>query len=91
MNGIIEVAADPGRTNARLFSFEVQHLAYETGLPEEISIERSAVGQQAAHVIGEHPEAEGPVPRDVLAAGDARSQSAAIPFFEQVQGEPTRA
>ncbi len=24
MNGIIEVAADPGRTNARLFSFEVQ-------------------------------------------------------------------
>ena len=39
VNGIIEVAADPGRTNARLFSFEVQHLAYETGLPEESEAE----------------------------------------------------
>src|SRR5438046_893852 len=55
VNGIIEVAADPGRTNARLFSFEVQHLAYETGLPEEISIERSAVGNQAVDIVGDHP------------------------------------
>src|SRR6266436_590012 len=55
VNGIIEVATDPGRTNARRFSFEVQHLAYETGLPEEISIERGAVGNQAVHVVGDHP------------------------------------
>src|SRR6202022_2473941 len=34
---------------------------------------------------------EGPISRDVLTAGGARSQSAAVPFFEQVQREPTRA
>src|SRR5262249_36863530 len=33
----------------------------------------------------------GPISRDVLTAGDTRSQSAAVPFFEQVQREPTRA
>jgi hypothetical protein len=91
VNEIIEVAPDPGRTDARLFRFEVQHVADKTGLPEEISIERSAVGHQAAHVIRDHPEAEGPIPRDVLAAGKARSLSAVVPFFEQVQGKATRA
>src|ERR1022692_1110637 len=85
VNRIIEVAADPGRTNARLFRLEVQHLAHETGLPEEISVEAGAVGNKAVHVFGDHPKAEGPVPRDVLTAGDARGQSAAVPFFEQVQ------
>src|ERR1039458_8637342 len=85
VNRIIEVAADPGRTNARLFCLEVQHLAHETGLPEEISVEAGAVRTQAVHVFGDHPKAEGPVPRDVLTAGDARGQSAAVPFFEQVQ------
>src|ERR1019366_3555905 len=38
VNRIIEVAADPGRTNARLLRLEVQHLAHESGLPEEISV-----------------------------------------------------
>src|ERR1022692_1114273 len=85
VNRIIEVAADPGRTNTRLFRLEVQHLAHETGLPEEISVEAGATGNKAVHVFGDHPKAEGPVPRDVLTAGDARGQSAAVPFFEQVQ------
>src|ERR1039458_7159204 len=74
VNRIIEVAADPGRTNARLFRLKVQHLAHETGLPEEISVEAGAVGNKAVHVFGDHPKAEGPVPRDVLTAGDARGQ-----------------
>src|SRR6266568_9649867 len=68
VNRIIEVAADPGRTNARLFRLEVQHLAHETGLPEEISVEAGAIGNKAVHVFGDHPKAEGPVPRDVLTA-----------------------
>src|SRR5882724_2294954 len=71
VNRIIEVAADPGRTNARLFRLEVQHLAHETGLPEEISVEAGAIGNKAVHVVGDHPKAEGPVPRDILTAGDA--------------------
>src|ERR1035441_9745404 len=43
VNRIIEVAADPGRTNARLLRLEVQHLAHESGLPEEISVEAGAI------------------------------------------------
>src|SRR5258708_20337481 len=58
VNGVIEVAADPRRANPRLFSFEVQHLADETGLPEEISIEPTPVGPQPAHVISPHPRAQ---------------------------------
>ena len=59
--------------------------------PEKISIERSAVGHQAARVVCDHPEAEGAIPGDVLAAGNARSfLSAAVPFLEQVQRESTR-
>src|SRR4051812_17570413 len=81
---IIEVAADPGRTNARLFGLEVEHLAHETGLPEKISVEAGAICNKAVHVVGDHTNAEGPVPRDVLTAGDARRQSAAVPFFEQI-------
>src|SRR5580693_10563016 len=75
VNRIIEVAADPGRTNARLFRLEVQHLAHKTGLPEEISVEAGAIGNKAVHVVGDHPKAEGPVRRDVLTAGDAGGQS----------------
>src|SRR5439155_25705325 len=33
----------------------------------------------------------GPSSRDDMDTGDARSQSAAVPFFEKVQREPTRA
>src|SRR5664280_3257892 len=90
VNRIIEVAADPGRTNARLFRLEIQHLADEAGLPEEISVEAGAIDNQTVHVFGDHPKAEGPVPRDLLTAGDARGQSTAVPFFEQVQRKAMR-
>src|SRR5665213_762094 len=83
VNRIIEVAADPGRTNARLLRLEVQHLAHETGLPEEISIEAGAIHNQTIHVFGNHPKAEGAVPGHVLTAGDARGQSTADPLLKQ--------
>src|SRR3970040_1720962 len=76
VNGIVEVAADAGQTNARLFSLEVQHLADETGLPEDIPVERGAIGNQAVPVVGDHGQAEGPIARDVLTPGNARSQRA---------------
>src|ERR1035437_619992 len=82
VNRIIEVAADPGRTNARLFRLEVQHLTYEAGLPEEISVEAGAIDNQTVHVLGNHPKAEGPITRDVLPAGDGRGQSTAVPHFQ---------
>src|SRR5208337_3992628 len=82
VNRIIEVAADPGRTNARLLRLEVQDLAHEPGLPEEISVEASAIHNQTVHVFGDHPKAEGPVPRDLLTAGDARGQSTAVPLLQ---------
>src|ERR1019366_6092670 len=78
VNRIIEVAADPGRTNPRLFRLEVQHLTYEAGLPEEISVEAGAIDNQTVHVLGNHPEAEGAVPRNILTAGDGRGKSAAV-------------
>src|SRR5450631_183479 len=62
VNRIIEVAADSGRTNARLLRLEVQHLTYEAGLPEEISVEAGAIDNQTLHVLGNHPKAEGPIP-----------------------------
>src|ERR1039458_4032015 len=83
VNRIIEVAADPGRTNARLLRLEVQHLADEPGLPEEISVEAGAIDNQTVHVFGDHPKAVGPVPRNILTAGDARGQSTAVPLFQQ--------
>src|ERR1035438_5534092 len=82
VNRIIEVAADPGRTNPRLFRFKVQYLAHEAGLPEEISVETGAIHNQTVHVFGDHPKAEGPVPRDVLTARDLRGQSTAVPLFQ---------
>src|SRR5665213_391333 len=83
VNRIIEVAADPGRTNARLFRLEVQHLAHESGLPEEIPIKARAIVNQTIHVFGNHPKAEGAVPGNVLTAGDARGQSTADPLLKQ--------
>src|ERR1035441_4621739 len=82
VNRIIEVAADPGRTNARLLRLEVQDLAHESGLPEQTSVEAGAIDNQTVHVFGDHPKAVGPVPRDVLTAGDARGQSTAVPIFQ---------
>src|ERR1700692_3894357 len=58
VNRIIEVAADPGRTNAGLFRLEFKHLAHEAGLPEEISVEAGAIDNQTVHVFGDHPKAE---------------------------------
>src|SRR5580704_18410143 len=82
VNRIIEVTADPGRTNARLLRLEVQHLAHESGLPEEISVEAGAIHNQTVHVFSDHPKAEGPVPRNVLTAGDARGQSTAVTLLQ---------
>src|ERR1700674_831386 len=84
VNRIIEVAADSGRTNAGLFRLEVQHLADEARTPEEISVEAGAIDNQTFLVFGDHPKAEGPVPRNVLTAGDARGQSTAVSLFQQV-------
>ena len=39
VNRIIEVTAHPGRANARLLGLKIEHLAHESGLPEEISVE----------------------------------------------------
>src|SRR5260370_25755907 len=61
VNRIIEVAADPGRTNARLFRLEVQHLAHDAGLPEEISIEAGAIDNQTVDKFGDPPKHEGPI------------------------------
>src|ERR1035437_835900 len=83
VNRIIEVAADPGRTNARLFHLEVQDLAHESGLPEEISVKAGTIHNQTVHVFGDHPKAEGPVPRNVLTAGDAHGQRTAVSLLEQ--------
>src|ERR1035441_8045960 len=82
VNRIIEVAADPGRTNARLFRLEVQHLTHKSGLPEEISVKAGTIDNQTVHVFGDHPKAEGPIPRDVLTARDARGQRTAVPLFQ---------
>src|ERR1035441_10215449 len=82
VNRIIEVAADTGCTNARLLRLEVQHLAHESGLPEEVSVEAGAIHNQTVHVFGDHPKAEGPVPRNVLTAGDARGQSTAVTLLQ---------
>ena len=90
MNRIIEVAADPSRTNTRLFRFEVQHLAHESGLPKEISVEAGAICDQTVHVFSDHPQAEGSVPRDLLTAGDARGQITAAPFFQQEKRKSLR-
>src|ERR1035437_9163874 len=88
VNRIIEVAADSGRPNTRLFRLEVKHLAHESGLPEEISVEAGSIDNQTVHAFGDHPKAEGPVPRLVLTAGDPRGQSTAVPSFSRNSGRP---
>src|SRR5262249_54408002 len=65
-DGIVEVAAHASRTNARLFGLKVQHLAEETGLPEQIPVESGTERNQAVRVVGDHPQAEGTIPSDVL-------------------------
>src|SRR5664280_2043370 len=82
VNRIIEVAADPGRTNARLFRLEVQHLTHKSGLPDEISVKAGTIDNQTVHVFGDHPKAEGPIPRAVLTARDARGKRTAVPLFQ---------
>src|ERR1700722_19100021 len=82
---IVEIAAHARRTNTCLFGLKVQHLSNQTRLPEQIPIESGAEGNQAVLKVGDHPQAEGAVPGYVLIAGDTRSESAAIPFLEQVK------
>src|SRR5258708_7331715 len=85
VDGIVEVAAHAGRTYPCLFGLKVQHLANATRLPEQMPIESGAEGNQAVSVVGDHPQAKGAIPSNILAAGDAGSQGAAVPFLEQVK------
>ncbi len=91
MDWVVEVAADPGGADARFFGLQVKNLAHHAGLPEQVPVEPGAVRGQAVHVVGDHGQAEGSVAGDVLAAGDGGRQRSAVPFLEEVQGEPGRA
>ena len=90
MDGIVEVATDPRRADTLLFRLEVKHLAHHSRLPEEVPIERGAIRGQAVHVVRDHPQAEGSVAGDVLAAGDGGRERPTVPFLEQVEREPRR-
>src|SRR3990172_4320367 len=88
MDGIVEVAADPGRPYARLFSLQVEHLPDHAGLPEQVPVEGRAVRGQAVHVVRDHSQAEGSIAGNVLAAGDRSRRLSTVPFLEEVQREP---
>jgi len=90
MDGIVEVAADTCRANARVFGLKVKHLAHHAGLPEQVSVKRGAVRGQAVPVVRDHSQAECSITGDVLAAGDGGRERPTIPFLEQVQREPGR-
>src|ERR1700674_4466459 len=90
MDGIVEVAADTCRANARLFGLEVKDLAHHASLPEQVSIKRGSVRGQAVHVVRDHSQAECSITGDVLAAGDSGREPPTVPFLEQVQREPRR-
>src|ERR1022692_4178372 len=90
MDGIVEVAADTCRANARLFSLKVKHLAHHAGLPEQVAVKRGAVRGQAVHVVRDHSQTECSVTGDVLAAGDGGRKRATVPFLKKVQREPGR-
>src|ERR1017187_6720829 len=81
VNRIIEVAADPGRPNSRLFRLEVQHLANEAGLPEEISVEARAIDNQTVHVLAPSPAMC--CPQETVAARVRQS-----PSFSRESGRP---
>jgi hypothetical protein len=68
VNRIIEVAANPGCTNSRIFRLEVQYLPHKTGFPEEIAVKAGTVGDKAVQVVCQHCKAERPVPRNILPA-----------------------
>ena len=53
MDLIVEVAADPGGADARLFGFKIKQLAHHAGLPEQVPAEPAAIFRQAVHVVGE--------------------------------------
>src|ERR1700682_5618716 len=90
MDGIVEVAADTCRANARLFGLEVKDLAHHASLPEQVSVKRGAVRGQAVNVVRDHSQAEYSITGDVLAAGDGGRERPTIPFLQQVQREPGR-
>lgn len=83
VNWIIEIAANPSCTNSHLFCLEVQYLSHKTSFSEQIAVEAGTVGDKAVQVVCQHCKAERPIPRNILPAGDARGQTAVVPFFEK--------
>src|SRR5262249_40477392 len=60
------------------FGCEVQHLADDARLPEQMAIERRPEPIEALIELGDHAEAEKPVRGDVLIAAHAPCEGTAI-------------
>jgi hypothetical protein len=78
VHGIIVVAANPRGARPGGFGFKIEHLSHHARLPEQVTIERRTERLQAHVKVGEHPEAEETVSRDVLVAADPRPERAGI-------------
>ena len=65
---VVEVTADARATYAGRFRFQVEHLPDKARLPEEPRVEPRAVTVKRRQVLGDHPETETTVARNVLSA-----------------------
>ena len=63
---VVEVAADPGASDAGGFSFQIKHLADDTRFPKEARIKPGAVKFQGFQVLSNHTKAEATIAGNVL-------------------------
>src|SRR5689334_15470470 len=68
VEGVVEVAADAGPADAGGLGFQVEDLAEDAGLPEEVAIPPGASVPDRAAEVSDHPQAEGAVGGDLLMA-----------------------
>ena len=74
---VVEVAADPGTSDAGGFSFQIEHLADDTRFPKEARIKPGAVKFQGFYVLSNHTKAEATIAGDVLGTANLSS----VTFF----------
>ena len=85
MHWLVEVTADTCTTHAGSFGFQIEHLTYHAGFPEQARIEPGTVSFQRFLVFGDHPKTEAPVAGNVLETRHLPGSLLSIRFDEVIQ------
>jgi hypothetical protein len=87
---LVEVAPNAGRPDARFLRLEIQHLTDDSGFPEQVLVERRAVGGDGVSAVRDHRQAEGSVAGDALSARHVGCDLLPVPLLQKEEWKARR-